>query len=261
MKKFIVLIARDRDANKFINHFRKKYAEVIRFIPRSEHFHKGEYERILKSIEEIVDQEESIVVINDLLPYLEVLGSKTASQEFEYLIRLTNFLTRHNIPAIHLSNQNFDTLDMNDYYEFPEYIRLALSMEIFASHYGRSIIFRNPQFSEEKDQDMFHIEEERLAYIIYCTALFLCSENNPNISDKYTSFFKDDFFHNFVTKYKQVSTGMPKEDSFDSDITKTGFAHRWVFVENATVILHMLEDLNFFLNKNQNYLQDYLLLS
>jgi hypothetical protein len=115
MKKFIVLIARDRDANKFINHFRKKYAEVIRFIPRSEHFHKGEYERILKSIEEIVDQEESIVVINDLLPYLEVLGSKTASQEFEYLIRLTNFLTRHNIPAIHLSNQNFDTLDMNDY--------------------------------------------------------------------------------------------------------------------------------------------------
>lgn len=261
MKKIVILIARGKDANKFINHFRTKYAEVIRFIPRSEHFHTKEYSRILKSIEEVIDQEESVVVINDLLPYLEVLGSRTASQEFEYLIRLTNLLTRHNTPVIHLSNQNFDTLDMNDYFEFPEYIRLALSMEIFVSHYGRSITLRNPQFSEENDQDMFYISVEQLSYITYCSALFLCSENNPNISDKYTSFFKDDFFHNFVNKYKQVSTGMPKDGVFDNDITKTGFAHRWVFVENATVILHMLEDLNFFLNKNQNYLQDYLLLS
>lgn len=257
-KKFVVLISRDRDANEFVKHLRTKYSEVLTFIPRNEHFHKGTYDRILKSIEEIINREESVVIINDLFPYLEILDSKTSSQEFEYLIRLTNLLSRHNTPVIHLSNQNFDTLDMNDYFEFPEYIRLALSMEMFASHYERSVIFRNPQFLESKDQDMFSISTEKLSYIVYCTSLFLCSENNPSISDKYTSFFKDDFFHDFVTKYKLVSTGIPREGAFDSEIAKSGFAHRWVFVENATIILHMLEDLNFFLNKNQNYLQEYL---
>lgn len=260
MKKFIVLITRNKDANNLINHFRTKYAEVISFIPRSEHFHKGEQERIFKSIEKTINSEKSVVVINDLFPYLEVLEKKTACQEFEYLIRLTNFLTKHSIPVIHLSNQNFDTLDMNNYFGFSENIRLALSMEIFASYYEKSIIFRNPQFDENDNQDMFYADEKQLAHILYCTSLFLCSENNPNISDKYTSFFKDDFFHNFISKYKQVSTGKPKEDTPDSDITKIGFAHGWVFVENATMLLHMLEDLNFFLNKSQNYLQDYLLL-
>ena len=260
-KKFIVLISRDRDANRFIRTFREKYSESIHVIPRSDHFHQNTYDRILKSVEEVIAREESIVVINDLFPYLETLGGKVATQEFEYLIRITSLLTRHNVPIIHLSNQNFDTLDMNDYFEFPEYIRIALSMEVFCSHYGRSITFRNPQFLETTEQDMFDIDTDRLAYITYCAALFLCSENNSKIPDKYTSFFKDDFFHNFVTKYKLVSTGMPRDGAFDADITKSGFAHRWVFVENATVILHMLEDLNFFLNKNQNYLQDYLLLS
>ena len=260
-KKFIVLVAKDKDANGFIKTFRENHSELIHFIPRNEHFHKRTYDRILNSIQEIIDQDEPIVVINDLFPYFEILGGKIATQEFEYLIRLTNLLTRHNLPVIHLSNQNFDSLDMNDYFEFPEYIRLALSMEMFGSHYQRAITFRNPQFLETIGQDLFDIDTEKLSYITYCTALFLCSENNPKIPDKYTSFFKDDFFHNFVTKYKLVSTGMPKDGAFDSDVTKSGFAHRWVFVENATVILHMLEDLNFFINKNQNYLQDYLLLS
>jgi hypothetical protein len=260
-KKFIVLIAKDKDPNVFVESFRKNNSELIYFIPRSERFSKKAYDRILKSVRDIVDHNESVVVINDLFPYFGVHGEKIVTQEFEFLIKLTNFLTRHNLPIIHLSNQNFDTLDMNDYFEFPEYIRLALSMEVFASHYGRSITFRNPQFFETTEGDLFYIDVEKLSQIIYFTALFLNHENNSKIPDKYTSFFKDDFFHNFITKYKLVSTGMPKDGAFDSNITKLGFAHRWVFVENATVILHMLEDLNFFINKNQNYLQDYLLLS
>lgn len=181
-----------------------------------------------------------------------------------YLIEKIELARKERSPIIYLSSQNLDTEATNDFYTIGLENTLHLVSEIIVSQYEKSMIIRIPRKVFDSDEMPYQINNDKLTELIYYISLYLHANNTYKESNSVFDFFDhNQDFEDFVTKYKLISIGFPKEkektvaDSIFKPTTPD-FVGNFTFLENAELALHMMETLNLFLNRNINALSEYI---